>query len=226
MTARHAAAVARYARALAREMGCDESDQDLAHTAGLLHDIRKFALPDRILHAEILSDDDWAVVRRHPQDGATLVGRLDGYGPVDDAILYHHERVDGRGYPAGLIGSEIPLTSRILAICCTYDTMTAEGSYRTPMPPEEAMAELRNAARNGQLDGELVETFIVVLEREGATFAQGADFETELDFERRVREMAEPHSDTVPLSGRSRVPLAADLRKTVAELGQRVLTKD
>ena len=73
MTARHAAAVARYSRALAREMGCDEADQDLAHTAGLLHDIGKFALPDRILHAEILSDEDWAVVRRHPQEGATLV---------------------------------------------------------------------------------------------------------------------------------------------------------
>ncbi len=102
MTARHAAAVARYARALAREMGCDEAEQELVHTAGLLHDIGKFALPDRILHAEILSDEDWAVVRRHPQEGATLVGRLDGYGPVADAILYHHEHVDGSGYPAGL----------------------------------------------------------------------------------------------------------------------------
>ena len=110
-TARHAAAVARYARNLAVEVGCDETEQDLAHTAGLLHDIGKFALPDRILHAEVLSDDDWAVVRRHPQDGATLVGRLDGYGPVADAILYHHEHVDGSGYPAGLIGNEIPVIS-------------------------------------------------------------------------------------------------------------------
>ena len=87
-TARHAAAVARYARELAREIGCSEEDQDLVHTAGLLHDIGKFALPDRILKAEVLSDQDWAVIRRHPQDGATLVGRLDGYGPVADAILY------------------------------------------------------------------------------------------------------------------------------------------
>ena len=109
MTARHAAAVARYARALAQEIECDEDEQDLVHTAGLLHDIGKFALPDRILHAEVLSDEDWAVIRRHPQDGATLVGRLDGYGPVADAILYHHEHIDGSGYPAGLIGNEIPL---------------------------------------------------------------------------------------------------------------------
>jgi len=194
MTARHAAAVARYARALAREMGCDEADQDLTHTAGLLHDIGKFALPDRILHAEILSDEDWAVVRRHPQEGATLVGRLDGYGPVADAILYHHEHVDGSGYPAGLIGNEIPLPSRILAVCNVYDTLTARDSYRSPMTPQDAIAELRRVAGR-QLDAEIVDAFIAMLERKGpVTFAHGddADFEAELAFERRTRALAQP----------------------------------
>lgn len=194
MTARHAAAVARYARALAREMGCNEADQDLTHTAGLLHDIGKFALPDRILHAEILSDEDWAVVRRHPQEGATLVGRLDGYGPVADAILYHHEHVDGSGYPAGLIGNEIPLPSRILAVCNVYDTLTARDSYRSPMTPQDAIAELRRVAGR-QLDAEIVDAFIAMLEREGpVTFAHGddADFEAELAFERRTRALAQP----------------------------------
>jgi putative nucleotidyltransferase with HDIG domain len=194
MTARHAAAVARYARMLAREMGLSESDQDLAHTAGLLHDIGKFALPDRILHAEILSDEDWAVVRRHPQDGATLVGRLDGYGPIAEAILYHHERIDGSGYPAGLIGTEIPLVSRILAVCNVYDTLTARDSYRSPMTPQDAIAELRRVAGR-QLDAELVDTFVRMLERDGPViFAHGddADFEAELAFERRARALAEP----------------------------------
>jgi putative nucleotidyltransferase with HDIG domain len=194
MTARHAAAVARYARALAREMGCDEADQDLTHTAGLLHDIGKFALPDRILHAEILSDEDWAVVRRHPQEGATLVGRLDGYGPVADAILYHHEHIDGSGYPAGLIGNEIPLASRIVAVCSVYDTLTARDTYRSPMTPQDAIAELRRVAGR-QLDAEIVDKFIAMLEREGpVTFAHGddADFEAELAFERRTRALAEP----------------------------------
>jgi putative nucleotidyltransferase with HDIG domain len=195
-TARHAAAVARYARELAQEVDCDEAEQDLAHTAGLLHDIGKFALPDRILHAEILSDDDWAVIRRHPQDGATLVGRLDGYGPVADAILYHHEHVDGSGYPAGLIGNEIPLPSRILAICSTYDTLTARDSYRSPMTPQDAMSELRRVAGR-QLDSELVESFIAMLEREGTvTSTQGeqADFEAELAFGRRARKIAQAAS--------------------------------
>jgi putative nucleotidyltransferase with HDIG domain len=193
-TARHAAAVARYARALSLEVDCEESEQELIHTAGLLHDIGKFVLPDRILHAEVLSDEDWAVIRRHPQDGATLVGRLDGYGPVADAILYHHEHVDGSGYPAGLIGNEIPLASRILAICSVYDTLTARDTYRSPMTPQDAMAELRRVAGR-QLDGELVESFIAMLERDGpTTFAHGddADFAAELAFEQRVRQMAQP----------------------------------
>jgi putative nucleotidyltransferase with HDIG domain len=194
MTARHAAAVARYARALARELGLDESEQDLTHTAGLLHDIGKFALPDRILGAEVLSDEDWALIRRHPQDGATLVGRLDGYGPIADAILYHHERVDGSGYPAGLIGNEIPLISRILGICSAYDTMTSRDSYRSPKTPQDAMSELRrNAGR--QFDSELVERFVALLERDGPVTAPGGDdanFEAELAFERRARAIAQP----------------------------------
>ena len=104
-------------------------------------------------------------------------------------------------------GNEIPLISRILAVCSTYDTITARESYRgSAMAPEEAMTELRNAARNGQLDGELVERFIAVLEREGATFGQEADFEAQFEFERRVRKMADPRStDLAPGPGRARL---------------------
>jgi putative nucleotidyltransferase with HDIG domain len=195
-TARHSAAVARYSRELAREVGCSDADQDLVHTAGLLHDIGKFGLPDRILHAEILSDEDWAVIRRHPQDGATLVGRLDGYGPIADAILYHHEHMDGSGYPAGLIGNEIPLASRILSVCNVYDTLTARDSYRSPMTARDAISELRRVSGR-QLDAELVDSFIAMLERDGpVTFAHGddADFAAELDFERRARALALPRA--------------------------------
>ncbi len=190
-TARHAASVARYAKVLAIEMGCSETEQDIVHTAGLLHDIGKFTWSDRVLHPERLTDEDMAIIHRHPQDGAALVGKLDGYGPVADAILYHHERVDGGGYPAGLIGSEIPLASRIVAVCSTYDRMTARDSYRSPMTPEDAIGELRKIAGR-QLDAELVESFVALLEREGSTFAQDADFETELAFEQRVRQIAQP----------------------------------
>jgi HD-GYP domain-containing protein (c-di-GMP phosphodiesterase class II) len=213
-TGRHAAAVARYAKALAVELGCSEEELDTIHAAGLLHEIGKFTWPDRVLHADVVQEEDLALVKNHPQEGAILVGALDGYGPVADAILYHRERVDGSGYPAGLIGKEIPLGSRILAICSTYDTITANDTYRSPMTPEEAMEELRHGARNGQFDAELVESFIALLGREGSTFAQDADFETELEFERRVRQAAEPRSadlssparSTQQISGASTIP--------------------
>jgi HD-GYP domain-containing protein (c-di-GMP phosphodiesterase class II) len=191
---RHAAAVARYAKALATELGCSEEELDTAQAAGLLHEIGKFTWPDRILHAEVVEGEDLRIVKNYPQEGATLVGALDGYGEVANAILYHHERIDGTGYPAGLIGSEIPLASRILAICSTYDTMTARETFNSPMTPQEATAELRHAAENGQFDTELVETFIALLEREGSAFAEDLDFEVELEFERRVRQAAKPRS--------------------------------
>jgi HD-GYP domain-containing protein (c-di-GMP phosphodiesterase class II) len=193
MIARHAAGVARLARALAAEVGRSEREQELVHTAGLLHDIGIFALPDSILTATRLREDDWQHIRRHPQHGATLVGRLDGYGPVADIILYHHERIDGDGYPAGLIGNEIPLPSRILAVCETYDMLTAPDSYRTPIAPPLAIAELRRVAGR-QLDAQLVEAFAAMLERDGLATAieADADFEAELAFERRARAIAAP----------------------------------
>lgn len=189
--ARHAAAVASLSRALAKEIGCDESEQDLVHTAGLLHDIGKFALPDRILQADILSDEDWATIRRHPQDGATLVGRLDGYGAVSEIILYHHEHVDGSGYPTGLIGNEIPLLARVLAVCNTYDTLTSRDSYRPTISPQDAFAELRRVA-GSHLDEDLVRSFVAMLDRADplTLTSHNDDFEAELQFERRARALA------------------------------------
>ncbi len=207
---RHSASVARYAKAVAIDLGCSEEEQDTVHAAGLLHEIGKFTWPDRILHAEVIEGPDLAIVKNHPQEGAILVGALDGYGEVADAILYQHERIDGRGYPAGLIGNEIPLASRILAVCSTYDTMTARQTFNSPMSPEDAMAELRHAAGHGQLDAELVETFIALLEREGPSFVEDADFEVELDFERRVRQAAEPAQAGAP-----------GARRTAASRGRR-----
>ena len=196
MTARHSAAVARYARALAREAGCSEQEQDLVHTAGLLHDIGKFIFPDRILLADSrLSDEDWEIVKRHPYQGAKIVRNVEGYGPVADIILGHHERVDGRGYPRGLTRDQIPLLSRMISIADTYDVMTARDSYRKPVSRAEAVAELRRVA-GAQLDAELVAMFVGMVERGDLVFRHGddADFDAELDFERRVIEHAAPRA--------------------------------
>ncbi len=193
-TSRHGATVARLARALARELSLSERDQDLAFTAGLLHDIGKFALPDRILHAAELPDEDWARVKRHCQDGAALVGRLDGYGPVAEVILYHHERIDGTGYPAGLIGREIPPLARIISVCEVYDTLTGRDSYRAALTPVEAFAELRRVAGR-QLDADFVDRLIVMLQRDGArllTSGQLQESSADAEFARLAQAMAQP----------------------------------
>jgi putative nucleotidyltransferase with HDIG domain len=189
MTARHSAAVARYARAIARATGCSEEQQDLVHTAGLLHDIGKFIFPDRILFADRrLSEDDWEIVRRHPAQGARVVGKVAGLGPVAEIIRCHHERIDGTGYPRQMRGDEIPLLSRMISIADTYDVMTARDSYRTPVSQEAAIAELRRVSGT-QLDGELVEVFIQLLCESGVGFQHttDADFEAELNIEARIR---------------------------------------
>jgi putative nucleotidyltransferase with HDIG domain len=194
MTARHSAAVARYSRAIAQRAGFSRQEEELVHIAALLHDIGKFILPDRILKANVpLTDEDWMLIRRHPQQGARVVSSLDGYGPVAEIILAHHERVDGKGYPRGLAGDDIPELARIISVADTYDVMTARDSYRTPVSTYEAMQELRRVAGK-QLDARFVEVFIELLEGKDVSFQHGeaADFEKELALEARIAETADP----------------------------------
>jgi putative nucleotidyltransferase with HDIG domain len=193
-TARHSAAVARYAYAVAKAAGCSEDELGIVHTAGLLHDIGKFAFPDRILLADRpLSEADLEIVREHPVNGAELVRRIEGYDKIAAVILAHHERVDGTGYPHGLHGDEIPTLARIISVADTYDVLTARDTYRPPISSSEAIAELRNVA-GSQLDARFVELFIEILEREGIGFThtEDADFEKELALEERIRELARP----------------------------------
>ena len=194
MTARHSAAVARYAREVAAMLDLAPRERELVHTAALLHDIGKFIFPDSILFADRkLTDEEWETVKLHPEQGARLVARIEGYGPVAEIIHSHHERVDGRGYPAGLSGDDIPLGSRIISVADTYDVMTSRDSYRRPVSSEAAIAELRRVA-GAQLDPVVVEKFIEMVEagRVGFHHADESDFELELAFERRVEAYARP----------------------------------
>jgi putative nucleotidyltransferase with HDIG domain len=187
--ARHAAAVAHYAHELARAAGLSELDRAVVHTAGLLHDIGKEALPDNVLlgRAELLSGER-RLIERHPADGARLLLRVEGLGAVATAVLAHHERVDGQGYPDGLAGDDIPMTARILAIAEVYDTLTAPDSYRIPMTAAEAETELRGVCGT-QLDGRLVFLFLTQVLRGHAAERDGriADLELELQIQRRMR---------------------------------------
>jgi putative nucleotidyltransferase with HDIG domain len=192
MTARHSAAVARYAREIAAAAGLSEEEQELAHTAGLLHDIGKFILPDRILKGNAeLTEADWVEIRKHPYEGARIVSQIDGYQPVGEIILAHHERLDGLGYPLSLRGDEIPMLSKVIAVADTYDVLTARDSYRRPVSTHEAIAELRRSAGT-QLDPNFVEILAELLVDKDLPYRHGedADFETELALDRRIHEYA------------------------------------
>jgi putative nucleotidyltransferase with HDIG domain len=188
--ARHAAAVARFARDIAEEVGMSEPDCELAHTAGLLHDIGHFALSDRVAErGRPLTEDDWTAIQRHPELGAEILRDLGGYGPVAEIILAHHERIDGRGYPNQVPGDRIPTIAKIVAVAEVYDTLTASDTYRTPMSSFEAMNELRRVA-GSQLESYYVEALAALLGGEGIEYrhADAVDFDSELDMERRIRE--------------------------------------
>jgi putative nucleotidyltransferase with HDIG domain len=201
MTARHSAAVARYARAIAKAAGCSEREQQLVHTAGLLHDVGKHILDDAILKGDTkLNDEQWELVKRHPEEGARIVRMLEGHDEIAEIILAHHERIDGRGYPRGLDADAIPLLSRMISIADTYDVMTARDSYRDPVSPAEAVAELRRVS-DAQLDAELVEVFVRdVLEHDKPAFGHGddADFEVELQADSALA--TQPSQDAAPVA--------------------------
>jgi putative nucleotidyltransferase with HDIG domain len=187
--AHHAAAVAHYAHELACAAGLGAREQAVVHTAGLLHDIGKEALPDHVLVGRSpLDPQERRLLQRHPVDGARLLLRVEGLGEVATAVLAHHERIDGQGYPDGLAGDDIPIAARILAIAEVYDVLTSASSYRQPLSSAEAEDELRRVA-GAQLDGRLVWLFVTqvlpgrLLEHEGKI----ADLEVELQVQRRVR---------------------------------------
>jgi putative nucleotidyltransferase with HDIG domain len=192
--ARHCAAVAKFSRDIAAHAGLGARDQELAHTAGLLHDIGRFALSDRVMErGGTLTEEDWQAIRRHPEIGADLLRDLGVYGPLSEIIVAHHERVDGKGYPKRLSGGQIPEIAKILAVAEVYDTLTAPDTYRTQLSSFEALTELRRVAGT-QLEGCYVESLAELLAGQGTDYrhADDADYDEELAIERRMNEAAAP----------------------------------
>jgi diguanylate cyclase (GGDEF)-like protein/putative nucleotidyltransferase with HDIG domain len=152
-----------YAAGLARSLGMSDNDIQGVKTAALLHDIGKLAVPEHILSKPgPLTQEEFQKIRIHPQIGAEIIGAVPFPYPVAPLILSHHERWDGKGYPAGLKGEEIPLGARILSIVDYFDALTSDRPYHKAMSEEAALALLQQEAGKA-LDPSVVDMFVRIL---------------------------------------------------------------
>jgi diguanylate cyclase (GGDEF)-like protein/putative nucleotidyltransferase with HDIG domain len=146
-TAGHSRRVQQLALAIGRELGLSQAELDLLGHAALFHDIGKLAVPDAILlKPATLTDEEWALMQKHADEGARIIDRLGFLNDAVPAIRHHHERFDGRGYPDRLRGEEIPLGARIIHVADALDSMLTTRIYRAARPAAEALGELRRAA--------------------------------------------------------------------------------
>jgi putative nucleotidyltransferase with HDIG domain len=143
-TAGHSRRVAASATIIAQELGLTGPELLVVEQAALLHDIGKIGVPDAVLLKEgPLTAAEWVVMRSHPEEGARIIERLGYLDSVVPGIRFHHERMDGRGYPDGLLGEEIPLSARIIHVADSIDAMTTKRLYRDGRSFEEALEEIR-----------------------------------------------------------------------------------
>ncbi len=130
-TAGHSQRVSDLALMICNEMGITGEDQNAIHVAAHLHDIGKIGIPDSVLNKpEKLTDEEWEIMKQHPQIGANILSKSKMLSGLTEIVMHHHERYDGKGYPAGLKGAEIPVGARIIAVCDSIDAMTSNRRYR------------------------------------------------------------------------------------------------
>jgi putative nucleotidyltransferase with HDIG domain len=156
----HSERVGAASRVLAQALGLSRTEVETASHAGLLHDIGKIGVPEAVLGKPGgLTEDEWAVMRRHPVLGAQIVAPFEFLASAAPIIRHHHERADGSGYPDGLRGEAIPLGASIVAVADVYDALTSDRPYRAALSPERARAFL-NAGAGHTLDARVVATFL------------------------------------------------------------------
>lgn len=156
----HSMRVTLYSLALAKTLNLKEDLLEEIETAGLLHDIGKIAIPeDILLKPGKLTAEEYEVIKTHPELGQRFVEGIEKLRLISNWLKSHHERYDGKGYPEGLVGEEIPISSRIIAIADTYDAMTSSRSYRAALSHQQAIDEIKRCAGT-QFDPNLAQLFV------------------------------------------------------------------
>jgi PAS domain S-box-containing protein/putative nucleotidyltransferase with HDIG domain len=158
----HSERVALYSMAIAKAIGVKQEEMRNLRIAALLHDIGRLYSNDSLLEKQGLSKEEYELIKRHPLQGATILDRIEDLKEIVPLIRYHHERIDGKGYPDGLKGEEIPLCARILHLAESYDSMTADRPYRQAPGKDFAFSELKRC-NNTQFDHEVAEAALKVL---------------------------------------------------------------
>jgi len=182
-TAGHSAAVAIYARDIATRLGLAPREQQLAHLCGLVHDIGKVGLPPGLLEKPgALTLEERRQMEEHSVIGERILSKVDDYSEIAKVVRHHHERVDGQGYPDGLIDNEIPLVSRIISVADAYNAMTSDRPYRDAMPSQVARLRLAQAVES-QFDTMVVAAFEAVLASASEDYRCGVRMDFKLEFE-------------------------------------------
>ena len=171
-TAGHSRRVQKIALAIGRELGLSTTELEIVGQAALFHDIGKLAVPDAILlKPDHLTDDEWKLMQRHAEEGASIINRLGFLTDAVPAIRHHHERFDGRGYPDNLAGEDIPLGARIIHVADAFDSMLSTRVYKPARDPEDTLRELRTHA-GSQFCPRCVVALETVVARDGMAIGQ------------------------------------------------------
>ena len=162
----HSTRVAEYSKEIARRLGLSEQEQDNIYIMGLLHDVGKIGVSDSIINKPAkLTDEEYEEIKNHPVLGARILKNISEFPGLVTGARWHHERYDGKGYPDGLKGEDIPAEARIIAVADAYDAMTSRRSYRDVLPQERVRSEIAEG-RGTQFDPEYADIILAMIDED------------------------------------------------------------